>query len=212
MLLCLVQSGCIPPSNIVYAIWSFWIALVHRMCHMLYIAMWSVILCILCFTYSGCFSPSDMSYVLYCYAHRWFVGVFFACVLRFILTFPFGLRSLIRYVISSCPHVMCSFILCVICFTFVLSIHISIFDLFFYHVSYVLFCLVHSDCFLHSMFYILYSAMYSQDMFFFPCNMFSVCSVYPLIWGVLSTRRIKCTITNCLKSTDVIRYASSQTS
>jgi hypothetical protein len=51
---------------------------------------------------------------------RWFVGVFFACVLRFILTFPFGLRSLIRCVIcfiSSCPHVMCSFILCVICFT-----------------------------------------------------------------------------------------------
>jgi hypothetical protein len=58
------------------------------------------------------------------------------------------------------------------------------------YVSYVLVCLVHSDCFLHPMFYIFYSVMYNQDMFFFPCNMFSVCSVHPLICGVLSTRRL----------------------
>ena len=33
-----------------------------------------------------------------------------------------------------------------------------------------------------------------------PCNLFSDCSVHPLIWSVLSTIRTKCTITNCLKS------------
>jgi hypothetical protein len=44
------------------------------------------------------------------------------------------------------------------------------------------------------------SVMYNQAMLFFQCNMFSVCSVHPLIWRVLSTRRTKCTITNCLKS------------
>jgi hypothetical protein len=63
-------------------------------------------------------------------------------------------------------------------------------------------------------FIFLYSVMYYQDMFFFPCNMFSVCSVHPLIWEVLSTRRTKCTITNCLKSPDMWtwRYKAYDTS
>jgi hypothetical protein len=127
--------------------------------------------------------------------------------LSILIAFPHPMCHMLYIVVSTCDvlfYPMCHM------FLFVLSIHISIFDLLFYHICPVLFCLVHSDCFLHPMFYILYSVMYNQAMLFFQCNMLSVCSVHPLIWGVLSTRRIKCTITNCLKSPVVIRYDSSQ--
>jgi len=69
----------------------------------------------------------------------------------FILSCPVGFRFTIRCVICfllSCPFVMCSFIICVL--------------------SYFI-CLVHSDCFLHSMCNMLHDVMSTRKVFFILC-------------------------------------------
>ena len=148
-------------------------------------------------------------------------------VLRFIFilcsrgTFP--IRCVICFIFS-CPSVLCAFMPWFLRFisscavgagrpsgvSYALYFHLHNGCVLSYLGSHVLFYLVQSKrvpircviCFILSYPTVMYSLI--------PCNMFSDCSVHPLIWSVLSTIRTKCTITNCLKSVVMIRYAFTQ--
>ena len=188
-LYCHVHPGYVfyvyPMCSILYFVLSIRVVFHHPICHIFYIVM----------PIADLLGFFHKSYVLFWLVHS-------DCV-------P---SSDVSYALYRHVHKWCV-ILSYASYVSLCLVHsyIHLWFVFLSYVSYVLFCLVHSDSFLHPMFYILYSVMYNQDMFFLPCNMCSVCSVHPLIWGVLSTRRTKCTITNCLKSPVVIRYASSRT-
>jgi len=185
-----------PMRPMFYFVLSIRSAFPHPMCHM-YIVMSTADLfffCVICFTLCcpfGLLSSSDLSSALYCYAHPR-CGFFNLCVLCFILYCPFGFLFPIRFVkcfTLSYPHVMSSFMPWVL--RFILSCAVG--------ARSPILCVI---CFILS-----YPSVMCS---FIPRNMFSDCSVHPLIWRVLSTRRTKCTITNCLKSAVLIRYVSSQ--